>query len=240
MLSVYAIVVFIVGSSLLAAFLFSRIMLTASLVDDKVTVWLRPLVMVLSLWSIVSLILALSPVFRTPWVLSVNPRVLLALSIFTPVLVNVLLLRSPLHQKLVQAVRLDHIVLVHTLRAVVGSSFLGLYALGYLSRGFALEAGLGDIAIGLSAIVVSLLLKNKARVAVPIAVAWNILGMIDLALALKLGLGELIPFIVSTQTPLLIGMVPLLAVPLFLIWHLYSLYVLYPKLRKTTGVAKAI
>jgi hypothetical protein len=215
-------------SSLLVSLLFWRVTAASrGLEDVNVSSWLKRLAPVLILWALAGFVLAISPVFRTPWLLNSSPTFLLVPSIFTPVLVNLLLLRLPQHRQLVDAVRLDRIVLIHTLRAVIGSGFLGLYASGYLPSGFALEAGFGDIAIGLSAIPVAFLLQRKARYALTMAVFWNVLGMLDLLNALRLGVGELVPFINRTQTPLLIGIVPLLAVPLYVIWHVYSLRLLW-------------
>ncbi len=227
----YSLFGFIIGVSLLVAFLFWKVTghTVERLKDGNVAIWFKRLTPIFVVWIVTTLLLALSPVFRTPWVLNINAALPLVLSIVTPVLANTLLLCSSKHRQFIEAIELDRIVLVHALRALIGSSFLGLYALGYLAPDFALHAGFGDIAIGLSAIPVALLLKQKARYALTIAVLWNILGILDLINALRLGVGDQIPFIISTQTPLFIGIVPLLAVPLYVIWHIYSLYMLRNK-----------
>lgn len=211
--------------TLLIVFLFWKEVSATSAVSQN-SGWLKRLSPVFILWVITAFALSISPLFRTPWQSSANTTFLLPLIIFTPVLVTVLLLRVPNYRQLVDTVRPHHIVLIHTLRAVIGSSFLGLYALGYLPRGFALAAGFGDIAIGLSAIPVALLLQRKAKYALTLAAFWNVLGLLDLLNALRLG-RELVSFYITTQTPSLNGLVPLLGVPLYIIWHIYSLRFLW-------------
>jgi hypothetical protein len=220
-------------SSLLVAFLFWRVVGAAlqSLEDAQVSSWFRRSTLGLVLWAIVGTVLAVGLVFRTPELLNINPAFLLVPSIFIPVFINILLLRSARQRQLVDAVRLEHITLIHTLRAVIGSGFLGLYALGYLPSSFALEAGLGDIAIGLTAIPVAVALHHKAKYALTLAALWNVLGMLDLLNALRLGVGGLVPFATGTQTPLLIGIVPLLGVPLYVIWHVYGLRILWREVK---------
>jgi hypothetical protein len=229
-------------SSLLVAFLFWQVTGAASrgLEDAQVSSWFRRSTLGLVLWAMVGTLLGVGLVFRTPWLLNFNPVFLLVPSIFTPVFINIFLLRSARQRQLVQAVPLEHITLIHTLRAVIGSGFLGLYALGYLPRGFALEAGLGDIAIGLTAIPVALALRGRAKYALILAALWNVLGVLDLLNALRLGVGELIAFTTGTQTPLLIGIVPLLAVPLYVIWHVYSLRLLWRDFAARGAVASSV
>jgi hypothetical protein len=219
-------------SSLLGSYLFWRVVAVSVKRggDSHLVNWFNRLTPIFVLWVIAGSVLALSPLFRTPWEFTLRPVFILLPSIFAPVFITMLLFRVAVHRQLLETVQLHQIFLVHTVRAVIGSGFLGLYALGYLPVGFALEAGLGDIAIGLSAIPVALLLQRKAKYALTIAILWNILGVVDLLNALRRGVGELAPFIVNTQTPLLIGMVPLMAVPLAIIWHFYSLRLLRQKI----------
>src|SRR5215212_3457293 len=76
------------------------------------------------------------------------------------------------------------LALPHTLRAV-GVLFLILMAQGHLPAAFALPAGLGDIAIGLSApFVARRLARGNSRAG---AVRFNVLGILDLIVAGSIG-----------------------------------------------------
>jgi hypothetical protein len=214
----------ILFTSLLTAFLYWR-MVGESAVrtqDKNAQSLFRTLSFVFVAWVLLTVMLVFSPAFRAPWTLNFNAAFVLIASIFTPLSINMLLLRLPGYRQLVFNVSLERVILLHSLRVILGLGLLALYGLGYLAPAFGLEAGIGDIIIGLTAIPVALLLKRKAKYAVTIATVWNIFGILDLLNALRLGIRELIAFIVSTQTPLLMGMIPLLAVPVYVIWHLYT------------------
>jgi heme/copper-type cytochrome/quinol oxidase subunit 4 len=219
----------IVVTSLGTAFLYWRIVgESATRLEDKnVSSLFRTLSIVFAAWIVLTVVLIFSPAFREPWTLNFNAAFVLIISIFMPVATNMLLLQLPRFRQLVFNVPLERVVFLHSFRVLLGLGLLGLYGLGYLAPNFGLEAGIGDIAVGLTAIPVALLLKQKAKFALTIATVWNILGMLDLLNALRLGVRELLPFIISTQTPLLMGMIPLLAVPLYVVWHLYALRLLY-------------
>jgi hypothetical protein len=197
--------------------------------DKNVFGLFRTLSLVFAAWVVLTVVLVFSPAFRAPWTLNFNAAFVLVLSIFTPVVTNMLLLRLPRFRQIVFNVSLERVILLHGFRVLLGMGLLALYRLGYLAPAFGLEAGFGDIAIGLTAIPVALLLKRKAKYALTIATVWNIFGMLDLLNALRLGVRELIPFIVSTQTPLLMGMIPLLAVPVYVVWHVYAFRLLYTR-----------
>jgi hypothetical protein len=124
---------------------------------------------------LLTVVLVFSPAFRAPWTLNFNAAFVLVASIFTPLSINILLLRLPGYRHLVFNVSLGRVILLHSLRVVLGLGLLALYRLGYLAPAFGLEAGIGDIIIGLTAIPVALLLKRKARYAVTIATLWAFL-----------------------------------------------------------------
>jgi hypothetical protein len=116
----------------------------------------------------------------------------------------------------------------HTIR-VVGVVFLIAMAQGKLPAVFALPAGLGDIAIGLSApFVARRLARNQGRGE---AVRFNLLGILDLVVALGIGflagLGPYRPFEVTPSTDSLavlpLVLVPTVAVPLAIALHIVSL-----------------
>lgn len=140
-----------------------------------------------------------------------------------------------------QTVRpLREFVLAADLRLIVGIQawrwagfgFLTLYAYRVLPGIFAWPAGLGDMAIGVTApLVLYGLLRRPGFAAGKSFVAWNISGILDLTIAVSIG--ALVPLLapnfygaVSTapmsQLPLVL--IPAYLVPIFLILHLTALF----------------
>ena len=116
----------------------------------------------------------------------------------------------------------------HSIR-VVGVVFLIAMAQGKLPAVFALPAGLGDIAVGLSApFVARRLARDRDRRG---AVRFNLLGILDLVVALGIGflagLGPYRPLAVTPSTDALavlpLVLVPTVAVPLAIALHVVSL-----------------
>jgi hypothetical protein len=113
-----------------------------------------------------------------------------------------------------------------------GFGFLTLYTYGILPGIFAWPAGLGDMAIGVSApLVLSALLSRPGFASSKSFVAWNLSGILDLTVAVSIG--ALVPLLapnlygaVSTapmaQLPLVL--VPTYLVPTFLMLHLTALF----------------
>jgi hypothetical protein len=116
---------------------------------------------------------------------------------------------------------LQGLTFVQSLR-VVGYVFLVLAAYGILPRIFALPAGWGDIAIGITAPLVALSLARPGRRTG--FIVWQLLGILDLVTAVTLG--TLAQFIdpsgipTSAMTVLPLSLIPTFAVPLFLILHI--------------------
>jgi hypothetical protein len=112
-----------------------------------------------------------------------------------------------------------------------GLGFLSLYAHDVLPAMFALPAGLGDMAVGVTAPWMILALARRPEFATSAAfIRWNLLGILDLVVAIILGtLGALLatgsPGEVSTAPmatlPLLL--IPAFLVPFFLILHATTL-----------------
>lgn len=113
-----------------------------------------------------------------------------------------------------------------------GFGFLTLYTYRVLPGIFAWPAGLGDMAIGLTApLILAALLRRPGFAAGNRFVAWNISGILDLAVAVSLG--ALVPILAPnlyrtgspaamTQLPLVL--IPTYLVPMFLILHLTALF----------------
>ncbi len=112
-----------------------------------------------------------------------------------------------------------------------GLGFLSLYAHGVLPGLFAFPAGLGDVAIGVSAPWIVLgLIRHPAFVTSRRFVTWNILGIVDLVLAVSLGTicSGFIPGITGNVTTGPMAQLPLVLiaayfVPLFIILHVTAL-----------------
>jgi hypothetical protein len=112
-----------------------------------------------------------------------------------------------------------------------GLGFLALYTYDVLPGMFAWPAGLGDIAIGVTAPwIVIALVREPAFVKSPRFVIWNLLGILDLVLALSMGAlssgfvnalrGE------ATTTPMArlpLVLIPAFLVPLFIMFHIAGL-----------------
>lgn len=112
-----------------------------------------------------------------------------------------------------------------------GFGFLTLYAYGVLPGIFAWPAGLGDMAIGVTALLVlATLLRRPDFQASKSFVAWNLSGILDLTVAVSIGaVGPLlapsfygaVSMAPMAQLPLVL--VPAYLVPTFLILHFIAL-----------------
>jgi hypothetical protein len=113
-----------------------------------------------------------------------------------------------------------------------GFGFIALYAYGVLPGSFAWPAGLGDMAIGLTAPWLALALARRPSVAASrLFVVWNVLGILDLVAAIASGaLNQVlatgspgqIAILPMAQLPLLL--IPAFLVPLFVMLHLTALF----------------
>jgi hypothetical protein len=179
-------------------------------------------VIVLGGWLVISGMLARSGVYRqgpgdgVPWFPVAFAGVLGALLLATRIRLVSRILSAPGAPA--------RLVLPHTLR-VVGVVFLIVMAQGHLPAAFALPAGLGDIAIGVSApFVARRLARGTGRAG---AVRFNVLGILDLIVAgiigfLLLGLVEVTPS-TAPLTLLPLALIPTAAVPLAIALHIVSL-----------------
>jgi hypothetical protein len=124
----------------------------------------------------------------------------------------------------------------------VGGVFLIAWGLGELPAVFAVPAGLGDIAVGVSAPIVAWRLSRGRRAG---AVWFNVLGIVDLAVAVSIGfLAGLGPTALLHVTPsteavttLPLALIPTTAVPLAIGLHLVSLRGLSVRVRGGHDVA---
>lgn len=122
------------------------------------------------------------------------------------------------------------LALLHSWRAIVGVVFIFLAANNVLPKPFALSAGWGDFAIGLTAPFVAYRLANPSHRRA--LIFWNLLGVADLVIALSLaaltqilGPGELAAngITMAPMALLPLSLIPTFGVPLLLIQHFISI-----------------
>ena len=113
-----------------------------------------------------------------------------------------------------------------------GFGFLTLYTYRVLPGIFAWPAGLGDMAIGVTApLVLARLLRRPNFAASKSFVAWNLSGILDLTVAVSIGalVPLFAPSLYGTVTPapmshLPLVLIPTFLVPTFLMLHLTALF----------------
>ena len=112
-----------------------------------------------------------------------------------------------------------------------GFAFLALYTYGVLPGGFAWPAGLGDMAIGITAPWVAVALVRRPGFATsPWFVAWNLFGILDLVVAVSaagitqsLATGAPGEITAAPMALLPLVLIPAYLVPLLLMLHVVAL-----------------
>jgi len=112
-----------------------------------------------------------------------------------------------------------------------GIGFLSLYAHGVLPGLFAFPAGLGDMAVGVTAPWMVLgLIRQPSFAASRRYVIWNILGIIDLVVAVSMGTicsgfihGLALNVTTSAMAQLPLVLIPAYLVPIFIMLHFTAL-----------------
>ena len=183
---------------------------------------------VLLLWLVLVLILGADDAFsRGPEAL---PLPILA-GVLTPIFVFLIALWTvgPFREFLM-SIDLSVIAGVQAWR-FAGLGFIALYAYGILPGLFAWPAGLGDMAIGVTAPLVIYALKRRPAFATSVLFwVWNLFGILDLVNALTLGalsavfgvgISEAITTFPMGTMPLVL--IPAFLVPVFLMLHIVSL-----------------
>lgn len=149
-----------------------------------------------------------------------------------PLILGLVFSFSSRGKQLLSAIELHHIIAIQIYR-MAGFIFLYLYYVpGTLTRGFALNAGIGDVLTGLLALPVAWLAWKRVRGYQLAVVAWCLFGIGDLVNA---GLSA------RLYGPASLGDFPVNTVPLFLgpplgiLLHLYALRILWLKHRTALG-----
>jgi len=151
-----------------------------------------------------------------------TPPIALGIAVVTPIVLFLIWFASSAgFRQFVLSLSPQTLTLVHTLRTA-GIVFLALGTYKILPAFFALSAGWGDIAIGITAPFAALLLANPAHR--KSFIFWQFLGIADLVNALALGTlaGIIDPHGIPTEamTVLPMSYITTFAVPLFLILHI--------------------
>ena len=158
---------------------------------------------------------------------------LVPLFVVVPITIALLALRlSPAVRRVLATASLPALIGVQLYRSI-GVVFLILLSLGRLPPHFALPAGWGDIAVGLTAPLVALAVARRVRGGHTLAVSWNVFGLLDLVVAVGMGTGFLAPFLapgLGSPVPPAAAMgvfpmvlVPTFAVPVSVLLHLLAL-----------------
>lgn len=189
----------------------------------------RPLVAaVLAAWFVLVAFLGARGAFVTP---PGSPPLAILAGVLAPILGFLAALRlSGTFRDHVLAADLRFMMGVQAWR-FAGLGFIALYAHGVLPGLFAWPAGLGDIAIGVTApwLLVALI-RRPGFAASRTFVAWNVLGILDLVVAV--GTGTLASFLASgvpgevttgAMARLPLVLVPAYFVPLFVMVHVAAL-----------------
>jgi len=159
-----------------------------------------------------------------------EPPLPLVIAALTPVAVFMALFTwTPVFRAFVLGLDLRTLVIVQSWR-VVGSVFLALYAYDVLPGLFAWPAGLGDVAVGISAPFVAAVLIARPEFAGERAfVIWNGIGTLDFFVAFTTGAlasGAIPGLVAVTSDPvgiLPLAIIPGFLVPLFAIVHLAAI-----------------
>jgi hypothetical protein len=184
---------------------------------------------VLLLWLLLAFILGANDAFvRAPGAL---PLSILA-GFLTPILIFLVAFWTVgLFRDFVMSIDLPVIAAIQAWR-FGGLGFIALYVYGVLPSLFAWPAGLGDMAIGITAPLVILALRRwPAFAAGWLFSIWNLLGILDLVVAVGLGaLSSVLGIGISAEITTFpmgewpLALVPTFLVPLFIMLHLASLF----------------
>ncbi|MCM0019533.1 MAG: hypothetical protein NBV67_06035, partial [Tagaea sp.] len=145
--------------------------------------------------------------------------------ILTVLFGSIALLALPSVRRFFRTARLELLVAIGPWRIVYGGALLSIGTQGGLPAGFFWSVALGDIAVGIWAIVI----LARGAVSTRHLAIWNVAGMIDLAHALALGAVHLRPFFLANADVPPLNLLPLAGVPVFLAVHVMTLWGLWAR-----------
>ena len=151
--------------------------------------------------------------------------------IFLPIIAGVALYwGSPFVRQIIAAVPQSWLIGIQFYRTL-GVNFLILYWAGQLPGLFALPAGIGDVIVGLTALLIAWTYRKSEAPPSSVVRSWNSFGIADLTVAVATGFMTSpsalqfaafdLPNQMITDFPLVL--VPVFAVPLSILLHLASL-----------------
>lgn len=129
---------------------------------------------------------------------------------------------SPAMRMRVRTLGLPTLVAFHAVRIAAGIYFLLLYRRGEMPREFAVVAGLGDVAVGVGALIVCWfcfpLHSGMQRTTL---LTWNALGLLDILVVLANGIRLFLrdPSLADVFTRLPLAMLPTFVVPMVIVSH---------------------
>src|SRR5215470_6340255 len=188
-----------------------------------------PLVIVGALWLTLAALAAAADLVVRP---ASEPPLRIGLAVGLPVLaVGLGLLLVPRFRAWAESLDLTVLISLQGWR-VAGFAFLALYAQRLLPGSFAWPAGLGDLAVGLTAPFVAGYAARRARAAGPVVIGWTAFGIADFVIAIGLGMAnsltvrEVLPGGALAPAPMAelpLSLIPTFAVPFLLVVHLLTL-----------------
>ncbi len=172
---------------------------------------------VLAVWLVTAIVVAASGVLESP-----PPRVTPVL-VWGPVVVFLIAFaRSLSFRAWALHVNIRWLVLYHVVRAGIGTGFL-LMSGDELPPEFADTAGVGDVVVGISALILALGVSTRTAIRRRIIFTWNLIGLLDMILvfvtAQRLVLFGDDPDAMVELTAFPLLLVPIFVVPLVLITH---------------------
>jgi len=179
----------------------------------------------MALWLAISVMLASNGAFQTA--VGAVPTIAFAVAIPIALALGAVWLIEPVGQAFAMPDLQPLLIAMQSYR-VFGLGFIVLMALGQLPAIFAIPAGLGDLAIGLTAFGAASAVRDGE---LSRAVWWNVMGLVDLGIALTLGVGtgpSQVGFIPTMPRNTLFSLAPFAIVPSFFVplditLHLLSL-----------------
>jgi hypothetical protein len=198
----------------------------------RVTLWFA-IVIPFTLWRILIFVLAMHGVFRAvPGIVQAPPW--LPIAIFLPAVAGLTLLtRSSSIASLLDVMPASWLIGLQLYRILGGGLFLVNWLHGILPGAFALPAGIGDVAVGVLALLAAAGVASGTEAGRKAGMRWNILGLVDLSVAIAMGMmtspGAPLHVTGLGQANMLLGafptvMIPAFAVPSSIILHGLSIW----------------
>lgn len=155
----------------------------------------------------------------------------IAFGMMIPIFIGIWLIRrSAIVREILRAVPQSSMVGVQGYRGL-GAIFLILYGQKLLPEIFALPAGIGDVMVGFTALLVAVIYANGGSSRGWLVAAWNVFGITDFVIAVTLGFltapGPFQKFSFAEPNTLIAAyplvMIPIFAIPLSVLLHIGSL-----------------